>query len=237
VTLVARSTDPTLIGEDVRAVLRWDDATGRRRAHYLHEGDTVQLGRGPDNDVVLRRTHISRHRAAITWREGAFAVADLGSTNGTQVDGEVVTQPRVLRDGNIFRLPGVELSFYELRQPVPALAEEEEVDITLTIPADAAQPRLIITAGPQEGREISLRAGKMLIGRATTKLDWDIALQDRAISRPHAEIESLPECCTLTDLDSANGTLVNGETICEPTALQDGDVLELGEITLLFRAR
>lgn len=234
---MGRSTDPTLIGEDMRAVLRWDDETGQRRALYLREGDTVQLGRGPDNDVVLNRTHISRHHTAITWREGVFAISDLGSTNGTQVDGEAVTQPRVLEDGNVIRLPEVDLSFYELRQAMPDLEEEGEVRITLSIPADAAQPRLIITAGPQEGREISLHAGKMLIGRATAKFDWDIALQDRAISRPHAEIECQDEGFLLTDLESANGTLVNGESIAEPTALQDGDVLELGEITLLFRAR
>jgi pSer/pThr/pTyr-binding forkhead associated (FHA) protein len=203
----------------------------------MREGDTVQLGRGPDNDVVLKRTHISRHHAAITWREGDFALADLGSTNGTQVDGEAVTQPRVLQDGNVISLPEVDLNFYELRQPVPDLGEPEEVHITLTVPADAARPRLIITAGPQEGREISLRAGKMVIGRETAKFDWDIALQDRAISRPHAEIEWQDGECVLTDLESANGTVVNGERISEPTTLKDGDVLELGEIILLFRAR
>jgi pSer/pThr/pTyr-binding forkhead associated (FHA) protein len=234
---VARSQEPTLIGEDVRAVLRWDDETGQRRALYLREGDTVQLGRGPDNDVVLKRTHVSRNHAAIRWREGAFSILDLGSTNGTQVDGEAVTQPRVLQDGNVISLPEADLSFYELRQPVPDLEEEAEVHVTLTVPADVARPRLIITAGPQEGREIALHAGKMLIGRATAKFDWDIALQDRAISRPHAEIELQDEVCVLTDLESANGTVVNGERIAEPTVLQDGDVLELGEITILFRAR
>lgn len=234
---MGHSTDPTLIGEDMRAVLRWDDEAGQRRALYLREGDTVQLGRGPDNDVVLNRTHISRHHAAIAWREGGFVISDLGSTNGTQVDGEAVTQPRVLEDGNVIRLPEVDVKFYELRQPVPDLGEPEEVHVSLNVPADAARPRLIITAGPQEGREIPLRAGKMVIGRETAKVDWDIALQDRAISRPHAEIECQDEGFLLTDLESANGTLVNGKRIAEPTALQDGDVLELGEITLLFRAR
>ena len=58
---MGQTTDQTLTDEDVRAVLRWDDEAGQRRAHYMREGDTVQLGRGPDNDVVLNRTHVSRH--------------------------------------------------------------------------------------------------------------------------------------------------------------------------------
>jgi pSer/pThr/pTyr-binding forkhead associated (FHA) protein len=188
--------------------------------------------------VVLRRTHVSRNHAAITWREGTFTISDLGSTNGTLVDGERVTQPRVLQEGNVITLPGVDLNFYEAQQPEPEVEEEDDdVHVTLTVPADAGRPRLIITAGAQEGREIPLRAGRMLIGRETAKFDWDIALQDRAISRPHAEIEWQDEVCKLTDLESANGTVVNGQRIAEPTTLQDADVVELGEITLLFRCR
>ena len=233
---MSQLTDPMPTDADMQAVLRWDDAAGQRRALYLREGDTVQLGRGRDNDVVLEGARISRHHAAIAWREGAFAIADLGSTNGTQVNGEMVTQPCVLRDGDVIHLAVGEVTFYELGQARPELEVKGEGK-TIIVPSDAAQPRLIITAGPQEGREIPICAGTMVIGRATAKANWDIALQDRAVSRPHAQVEWQDDRFTLTDLESANGTLVNGEMIAEPTTLQDGDVLELGETTLLFRAR
>jgi pSer/pThr/pTyr-binding forkhead associated (FHA) protein len=152
------------------------------------------------------------------------------------VNGEPVTQPRILRDSDVIRLYDVELTFYESGKAAPEL-EEFDVKKTLVVPPDAAQPRLIISAGPQEGREFPIRAGKMVIGRATAKATWDIALQNRSISRPHAQVERQDDRFMLTDLDSANGTLVNGEMVAEPTALQDGDVIVLGETTILFRAR
>lgn len=226
-----------LISADARGILRWEDKAGKRRALYLREGDTAQIGREVDNDVVLESSHVSRRHAVVVWREGAFEIADLGSTNGTQVNGELVTQLRVLQDSDVIRLYDVELIFYESGKAAPELEAESDVRKTLIVPPDAAQPRLIISAGPQEGREIPIRAGKMVIGRATSKATWDIALQDRSISRPHAQVERQDDRFTLTDLDSANGTLVNGEIVAEPTALQDGDVIVLGETTILFRAK
>lgn len=234
---MGHSRDLTPISADMRGVLRWEDRAGKRRTLYLREGDTAQLGREVDNDVVLDSSHVSRRHAVVVWREGAFEIADLGSTNGTQVNGEPVTQPRILRDGDVIHLYTVELNFYELGKAAPELEAESEIEKTLVVLPDAPQPRLIISAGPQEGRKIPIRAGKMVIGRATSKATWDIALQDRAISRPHAQVERQDDRFVLTDLESANGTQLNGEMIAEPTALQDGDVIVLGETTLLFRAR
>jgi hypothetical protein len=41
-----------LISVDARGILRWEDKAGKRRALYLREGDTAQIGREVDNDVV-----------------------------------------------------------------------------------------------------------------------------------------------------------------------------------------
>ena len=100
------------------------------------------------------------------------------------------------------------------------------------------EPFLVISSGPGEGRKIILRQGKMTIGRATAHSEnWDIALQDRGVSRPHARIESTDGGFTLTDIDSANGTLVNGQILEAPTALKDGDVILIGETTLIYRGK
>ena len=61
-------------------------------------------------------------------------------------------------------------------------------------------------------------------------------LPDRSVSRPHAQVAKLDSRYVLTDLGSANGTLVNGRLIEEPTPLKNGDVLLIGETTILFRA-
>ncbi len=91
-------------------------------------------------------------------------------------------------------------------------------------------PRLVITAGVGEGQEFRLRE-KATIGRAP---DNDIILQDPKVSRHHAVITFTEECYSITDLDSANGTFVNGIRIREPHPLSAEDVIFLGDTELTF---
>lgn len=227
--------DNSNLGADWRAIIRWEDNNGKLKSLYLREDDTAQLGReASSNDVVLDNQLVSRRHAVVTWQEGAYGISDLGSINGTSVNGERIHRPRNLEDGDVIRLDNVKLTFHLLVQT--ETVPEFDDKTTFVVPPSTPQPRLIISAGAQEGREIPLYAGKIIIGRATAKNAWGIALQDQAISRPHAELERKEEGYILNDLDSPNGTLVNGEMIEDPTLLRDGDVILLGETTLLFRA-
>jgi transcriptional regulator with GAF, ATPase, and Fis domain len=72
----------------------------------------------------------------------------------------------------------------------------------------------------------------MVIGRSA---DVEIALDDPEASRRHAEIRTTPAGCVVVDLQSRNGTLVNGERITEHT-LRDGDVIQIGRSSLTFLA-
>jgi two-component system cell cycle response regulator len=62
----------------------------------------VRIGRGKDADVKLDDEGVSRMHAMLTFEEGRFVVADLGSRNGTTVEGQLVTR-RALADGEIIR--------------------------------------------------------------------------------------------------------------------------------------
>jgi hypothetical protein len=57
--------------------------------------------------------------------------------------------------------------------------------------------------------------------------DNDVIVDDRWVSRHHAQIEVQDEQYTIQDLDSKNGTLVNGQRIAGPTALDDGDQIQV----------
>ncbi len=98
--------------------------------------------------------------------------------------------------------------------------------------------KLVVIAGPHEGTEYPLFAGPVIIGRNTQSATWDICLQDRSVSRPHARLEcdAATGVWRIADLGSANGTLLNDELVTDPTgqALQDGDVVCIGETELLF---
>ncbi|MEN9937089.1 MAG: hypothetical protein RLZZ387_3668 [Chloroflexota bacterium] len=76
------------------------------------ESTLLTVGRGLNNDIILEDTRVSRHHAQLRYRARRFWVTDTGSTNGTFVNGEQVTE-RALRDGDIISLGGLELMFKE----------------------------------------------------------------------------------------------------------------------------
>jgi hypothetical protein len=59
-----------------------------------------RLGRSPDNEVVLRDAQVSRHHAVITFSNAGYTITDLGSANGTWVNGVRIAQPCHLRPGD-----------------------------------------------------------------------------------------------------------------------------------------
>jgi hypothetical protein len=71
------------------ARLRVVDAEG---SEYLCEfdGSSLTIGRAADNDLVLADGRVSRHHARITGRRGTLVYSDLGSTNGSRVNGAAV---------------------------------------------------------------------------------------------------------------------------------------------------
>ena len=71
------------------------------------------------------------------------------------------------------------------------------------------------------------------IGRAP---GCDIVLDDRNVSRRHAEIRRRGPVVVLVDLDSTNGTIVNGRRVREHP-LADGDRITLGNSRLTFERR
>lgn len=71
---------------------------GHRR-HVLSYGDNV-IGRDPGSAVCLNDSSVSRAHARITIKDGQASVEDLKSKNGTSVQNEPLTGPRVLADGD-----------------------------------------------------------------------------------------------------------------------------------------
>src|SRR5438105_11170441 len=92
-------------------------------------------------------------------------------------------------------------------------------------------PQIIIRSSGGVARQIPLGM-RTTIGRAE---DSHIRLANQSLSRRHAEIRQREGGCYLIDLGSTNGTYLNGVRLADERALRDGDVIVLGEVTLMFR--
>lgn len=118
------------------------------------------------------------------------------------------------------------------------MAEDASVAPTatgeFTAPLPVAQVRTALqrtahlAAG--DGRVIVLAGAVNSIGR---QLDNDIVLEDRRVSRHHAQLRYEHGTHCLYDLASANGSFVNGERV-ERALLRDGDFISLGGLELVF---
>ncbi len=74
--------------------------SGPDAGHTHRAGDTaLRLGRSPDNDLILRDPATSGHHARVERRGEQFWIVDLGSTNGTLVNGEPI-QEKELNHGD-----------------------------------------------------------------------------------------------------------------------------------------
>lgn len=68
--------------------------------------ETVSIGSGEDNDIVLADPKVSSQHATITWQAetGAYMIEDLGSAEGTYVNERPVEMPKPLRHGDVIRV-------------------------------------------------------------------------------------------------------------------------------------
>jgi hypothetical protein len=87
-------------------------AAGGARQEIPLDSTLLTIGRGLNNDIILEDSRVSRHHAQIRYRSKRFWINDLGSTNGTFVNGEAVEE-RALRNGDVISLGGLELTFQE----------------------------------------------------------------------------------------------------------------------------
>ncbi len=88
--------------------------------------------------------------------------------------------------------------------------------------------KIVFSKGPWAGREIKLpETGSLLIGR---RADCDLTIQDEKMSGHHARLETIDGGWKIKDLESSNGTFVNGQP-ARNTILQDSDNIVLGAET------
>lgn len=132
----------------------------------------VHIGLLQTNDVVLADPTVSRLHAVIRWTARGYVLEDLGSTNGTYVEGQRITAPVLLVPGQQIRLGRVEAVFQQ--SVVPRPSDVSLVD--LSMPPGAAQALPAGISVPyQQPRPRGTRLGRWLRAQGR-KVYWKIFL-------------------------------------------------------------
>ncbi len=250
-SMVPGESAPT---QDVSALPKLLDKV-RGREFFLSYGENT-VGREAA-DVLLEDPTVSRRHAIITLDETGCLVEDIGSTNGTYVDGskiETGEKTRIgdgteLRFGNsilILTLPETSSRVAEKTQTLEddetagevqtMQAEEDQVSEEELGKVASEQPkpvaRLVVVSDPTKVFEI--RPGENDIGRrgsAAIPITFD-----GYVSSIHADLIAESDGFYITDMGSTNGTFVNGVRIAPGlrSAISDGDEITVGMTKLRF---
>jgi ABC transport system ATP-binding/permease protein len=170
----------------------------------------VRVGRAPDNDVVLDYPMVSAHHARIVVDQDGARIEDLGSTNGTAVG----SLDQKIEHAQL--TPGEAVYFGTLRVEAGRLLGGR------------------LSLGNHTHMLMSLTQQVTILGREP---GCDDVLDDPRVSRRHARLTRSPEGLTIEDLDSANGTFVNGVRISTAMPLQAGDQVTIGRFSFLVGAQ
>ena len=114
------------------ALLVWID--GEEIKYKWPLADETTIGRWQDNDIVIDDRWVSRYHARVRRQEEQYLVEDLGSKNGTQVNGQRISGPTDLSDGDVVQVtPLVKLVFvdYGSTAPLPAGLQAPGLELTL----------------------------------------------------------------------------------------------------------
>ncbi len=123
--------------------------------------DTTVIGRLTSAEVVLDSPAVSRKHARILRREGQFFAEDLGSSNGTFLNGQKLTRPTALTAGSILQVGPVAFAFSP-DQPVAAAAVSD-VPVRERVPADPSSADLRGT-DPAHQLQVVLQVTRQLGG-------------------------------------------------------------------------
>ena len=122
------------------------------------DGDVVTIGREAENNIVINDAEVSRKHTQFVFQGGKFIVTDMGSTNGTFINGQRLTGQHILTPGEIISLgEQINLLFESVAQ----------VDPNATIlssgrpPVAAARPNPPSTPAPRPGAQPAGYAGQV----------------------------------------------------------------------------
>jgi pSer/pThr/pTyr-binding forkhead associated (FHA) protein len=186
---------------------------------------------GREGDILISDGRVSRRHAEIRSEDGTLKLIDLGSTNGTTVNGEklALNEARTVTGGDTLGFGGYELQLALPGSPsanATQIAGSNKTAAISTPPKKETAPAKLVGG---EGIEFALRTGVNTFGR---KAENDVQISDPYVSGKHGLIDIATDGVYLTDIGSTNGTLLNDAKLVPNmrTAMGPDDVIRLGSL-------
>jgi ABC-type multidrug transport system ATPase subunit/pSer/pThr/pTyr-binding forkhead associated (FHA) protein len=183
---------------------------GENPKTYSLTQSSLTIGRIEGNDIVIPSKIVSRQHARLEKVDGSYRlVVSPEATNPIYFEGRELEGSRVLQHGDILRIGSLD----------PGMM----VTITFSIPGAAAQ-----------GVEQDIVFGEKTLLQIGREPGNDVVLPSPSVSRFHAQVERVGQRYRVEDLQSANGTFVNGERIAGSVWLKPEDTIRIGQFRFVM---
>ncbi|MCB9639743.1 MAG: FHA domain-containing protein [Myxococcales bacterium] len=213
-----------------------------------HESGEIYIGRAPGNHVQLANSAVSGQHVRIVRQGDDFVLHDLGSRNGTSLNGERLParSQKLLRSGDRINVVNYVITFKSGTAAFQTESTENTTMIALSMIKNVlggvtshedTPPKLIVMDGPHHGdREFPIKGmyTDYTIGRSP---HCEFTVHDENISREHAVIRRDPtNGVTIRDNGSRNGVIVNGDRLRANVEkrLRDRDEITIGTTKMSF---
>ena len=190
----------------------------------------TSIGKSRSNDVVLKNDTVSRYHAVIAKKRNEWVITDTFSKTGVFVNGEKIDSQAVIEDADVITVGDVSLKFL----CAEALSQASKTQIRTEARQSAQQNNNVayaVLVDVKTHRPVYIRKKDVLIGRSNNA---DIQINIDTVSQEHARIHLTSRGWALTDLNSHNGTKLNGRFINQPQLIFDEDMITFGERVFIF---
>ena len=205
-----------------------------RRLEQLVDGIASTLFRGKVHPLELAARLIREADLAVTDGPGGpvapnvFRV-ELGGETSADTDpapAEVVLAEAVVETSleRGWRLEG------PVSVSITVVPDERGVSVSTAVEPGPLEPWARLE--PASDDPIPVRPNRAVVGRSGSS---DVHLPDDDVSRTHALLWQEADRMWIADLESSNGTRLNGHLLAEPTELRDGDAVAFGDRSFRFR--
>ena len=207
-------------------------------------GFETSVGRSNSCDIVLSYNTVSRFHAVLSKQKNGWFISDTNSKTGTFINAEKTENRIQIENGDsvvfgnaVFRFVDALVEDTEptpKKGKAPKLYETDERFYTGEVWSESKNPASSFVINETTGETFMLDdLQSCLIGRSD---EAHIQIDFASVSRCHALLSRQGERWLVEDLDSTCGTILNSQAIYEVKKLKNGDVLDIGGITLIFNS-
>ncbi len=192
----------------------------------------TSIGRSKACDVILNHGTVSRFHAVIALGKKSWTVTDTFSKTGTFINMKRIKRKAVIQNGDTVSFGTASYKFETLYGDGGAVNENNAVKN----PKNASVP-VYVSALINDAQDAVYRldVSECIIGRNPQLCE--ITLSQPTVSGKHARLYHTSRGWNIEDLNSKAGVKVNGKYISQKTKLNDGDIINLGGVKLMFCLR